>query len=464
MPSKLSVRVERMTPEGQGLARTPEGKVVFVPYAAPGDLAEVELTRSKDGWSQGRLSAVREPGPGRIEPPCPLHFKPGKPLACGGCDWQHLAAPVQLEAKRELVRDCLFRIARLREPAVEPVTPSPEPWRYRNKVLVPFGLDGDRVVAGFYAPGSHRIVDFEDCLVQPELSVRLTLAVKELARRMKWPIYDERMGRGWLRHLYVRVNRESRALAALVTRTPEFRGEEEFTGEIRSRFPEVVGLFQNVQPERTPVVLGPRWRRLWGADRLEERLGSLKLRVAPASFLQVNTPASELLYGLVTEFLTLDGWRPELALDLYSGVGSIALWIAPRAGRVLGVEESRPAVADAWENARLNGVRNARFLAGGVETQLAAVRRELANAAEGSAAAVLDPPRAGCEKAVLKALNAPSVRRIVYVSCNPATFARDAERLGKGRWRLKRVRPVDLFPQTSHVEVVGLFERCQALT
>lgn len=457
--SPLRVRVERMTPEGQGLGRAPGGKVVFVPYTAPGDLVEVELARSKQGWAQGRLKAVREAGPGRIEPPCPLHFRPGKPLACGGCDWQHLAASAQLEAKRELVRDCLFRIARLREPVVEPVVPSPDPWRYRNKVLVPFGLEGERVVAGFYAPGSHRIVDFEDCLVQPELSVRLTLAVKELARRGKWTVYDERQGRGWLRHLYVRVNREGRALAALVTRTSEFRGEEEFVAEVRSRFPEVVGLFQNTQPERTPVVLGPRWRRLWGAERLEERLGSLTLRVAPESFLQVNTPASELLYGLATEFLTQGGWRPELALDLYSGVGSIALWIAPSAGRVLGVEESRAAVADAWENARSNGVRNVRFVAGGVETQLGLVRRELGNAAEGSAAAVLDPPRAGCEKAVLKALNAPSVRRVVYVSCNPATFARDADRLGKGRWRLKRVRPVDLFPQTSHVEVVGLFER-----
>lgn len=458
------VRVERMAPEGQGLGRLEGGRVIFVPYAAPGDELEASVEGAQKGYARGRLLRVVKPGPGRVEPRCPIHFRPpgGKGRAapfCGGCSWQHLSAGAQLESKRELVRDCLFRIARVREPRVEPTRASPGSWRYRNKALVPFGLSGGRVVAGFYAPGSHAIVDFEDCLVQPELSVRLVLRVKALARELGWRVYDEDRQAGWLRHLFVRTNSAGEALAAVVSRTPEFPGRERFVAELRAGFPEIRGLFQNIQPRKTPVVLGPHWRKLWGADHLIERVGALRLRVSPAAFLQVNTPGAEVLYGTARELLLEGGFRPRLALDLYSGAGPIALWIAPDCGRVLGLEANRAAVADAEENARLNGIGNARFVSGAVESLLGRLGRELADAPPGSAAAVLDPPRAGCERAVLSAFRASALGRIVYVSCNPASFARDADRLGRMGWRLDRVVPVDMFPQTSHVELVARFTR-----
>lgn len=460
----MRLRIERVSPEGDGLGR-PEGggKVHFVAHTAPGDLVEAEGVRSEKGFVRARLRKLLAAGPGRVTPRCALHYRADAPdaPACGGCSWQHLAPDAQLEGKRAMVRDCLFRIAKLREPEVERARPAPEPWRYRNKVQVPFAYAGGKVVAGFYASGSHRIVDFADCLVQPELSVRLVLKVKELARELRWPVYDEDRGSGWLRHLFVRTNRDGQALAALVTRTKDFPDERKAVDALRAAFPELVGLHQNVQPEKTPVVLGPFWRKVWGADRIEERLGNLRLSVSPQAFLQVNTPACEVLYGLALEMLTAGGFRPACALDLYSGIGSIALWMAPHCGRVLGVEENRGAVEDAWTNARLNGVTNARFLAGSVETGLAKLRRELANCAPRSAAAVLDPPRAGCTKAVLKALGDPALDRVVYVSCNPATFARDADWLSRHGWRLARVVPVDLFPQTHHVETVSLFRRRQ---
>ncbi|MFH1724353.1 MAG: 23S rRNA (uracil(1939)-C(5))-methyltransferase RlmD [Elusimicrobiota bacterium] len=479
-PPPVRVRIERITPEGQGMGR-PEGggPVHFVRYSAPGDVLDVAVERVRSGYAQARLLEVRRPGPGRVEPRCPLHYKPPCPSAtcgkissdphCGGCDWQHLAPEAQLEAKREIVRDCLFRIAKLREPHVLETLPSPARWRYRNKVQVPFGMargtgGASRIVAGFYAPGTHRIADFADCLVQPELSVRLTLKVKELARGFGWRIYDENRNAGWLRHLFVRTNRKGQALAALVTRTPDFPKREEFVSAVRRAFPEIVGLFQNVQPLATPVVLGPRWRKLWGRDHIEERVGRLRLLVSPSAFLQVNTPACETLYGVVSEFLYGDGFRPRVVLDLYCGSGAIALWIAPGSERVLGVEENREAVSDAWANARLNGARNVRFQAGGVETALGRIRKELSAAPGGSAAAVLDPPRAGCSKVALKGLRDPALARTVYVSCNPATFARDADWLSRHGWRLTRVQPVDLFPQTSHVELVGLFERSRRPT
>ncbi|MFH2205033.1 MAG: 23S rRNA (uracil(1939)-C(5))-methyltransferase RlmD [Elusimicrobiota bacterium] len=460
MPESFRLQIERMTPEGLGLGRF-DRKVVFVPHCAPGDELEVAVEKARSDYAIARIVRVVRPGVGRIEPRCGHHFSPSRtPPHCGGCAWQHMTMEAQRSAKREIVRDCLFRIAKLREPRVEETAASPADWRYRNKVLIPFAADGKgRVTAGFYAHGSHDIVPFADCVVQPELSVRLTHAVRDFAASCRWKVYDRRRGGGWLRHLYVRIAYDGRALLTVVTNSAVMPDRGRFLNMVRSGFPEVTGVFQNVQPRRTTVVLGPKWIKLWGADDIEERLGTLTLGVSPPSFLQVNTPACEVLYGIVDEFLTHGGFRPELLLDLYSGIGSIALWLAPRAGQIIGVETNRYAVRDAGVNARRNGIRNVRFSCGEIESQLRFLAKNLRGASPGRAAAVLDPPRAGCSKSVLKVLCSSELGRLVYVSCNPATFARDADWLSRHGWRLTRVRPVDLFPQTSHVETAGLFER-----
>ncbi|HVE13240.1 MAG TPA: 23S rRNA (uracil(1939)-C(5))-methyltransferase RlmD [Elusimicrobiota bacterium] len=461
--ARVELTIEKMAPEGKGLARS-GNRIIFIPHAAPGDRLQVALDRVKEGYALGRIVKVLEPGPGRIVPPCPLHYRPPgdepRPaVVCGGCDWQHLSAETQLAAKRDLILDCLERIGKLRGVPVAATLASPAAWRYRNKVQVPFAKVGDGVQAGFYSPGSHQIADFDDCPVQPELSVRVVRKVKELAAALRWSVYDESSDRGWLRHLLVRTNADGKALAAVVSKTEDFPGRERFLSAMVEAFPELASVFHNVQPLKTSVVLGPTWKLLRGHARMQERLGKLTLRFSPSAFLQVNTPACEVLYKAVADFLGEDGFRPDLLLDLYCGVGSIALWLAPACRKVLGVEENRQAVEDAWENARLNNVKNARFVAGTAESMTAKLRREFDPFEPGTCAAVVDPPRAGCEETVLRAFSSPAVRRVVYVSCNPPTLARDAGVLAAVGYVLKKVQPVDLFPQTSHIEAVALFER-----
>lgn len=473
MNERLRVRVERMAPEGAAIARTIEapagkaypeagrhgglppagGKIVFVPQGVPGDLLEVEVVQTKGTFTKARIVAVLERGPERITPPCPLHFDPSRRgPACGGCDWQQLVYSAQLRHKREIALDCLRRIAKLPEVPVAETLGSPE-WRYRNKVQIPFGLEGGRIVAGFYAQGSHRIVDFEDCPVQPELSVKLALKVKELAQRFRWQIYDEQRGSGWLRHLFLRTNARGKALAALVTRTADFPRRDEFSQELRESFPSLIGLHQNIQPLKTSVILGPEWKRIWGADRIEERLGPLRFLVSAPAFLQVNTAGAEILYKEVER--ALEGSKFERVYDLYCGVGTITLWVARSCRRVFGIEDNPGAVQDAWKNAELNGIKNARFQAARVESALPRLLGE----SGAPAAVIVDPPRAGLSESALRLLTHKTIARLVYVSCSPPTFARDAGFLARSGYRLRRVQPVDLFPQTSHCELIGLFTR-----
>lgn len=449
------VKVERMAPEGEAIARSEEtNKIVFVPHGVPGDRLEVETVETKGTFSRARIRSVLAPGPDRVPPPCPLHFDPSRRgPACGGCDWQQMSYPVQLRHKREIVLDCLSRIGKIRGAEVGETLASPRDWRYRNKVQIPFGEGPQGVIAGFYAVGSHRIVDFDDCPVQPELSVKIALKVKELARRWRWPVYEE--GRGWLRHLFVRSNERGQALAALVSKSPEFPKQAEFVEEMRRSFPELIGLHQNVQPLKSSVVLGPSWRKLWGADRIEERIGKLSFMVSPGAFLQVNTGAAEILYETALKAATSEGVPGADLIDLYCGVGTIGLFMAQAFHRVTGIEENREAVQDAWKNAERNSIKNARFLVGSAESALPRALKETA----GRAIVVVDPPRAGCSPQVLRALGAAGLKRLVYVSCNPATFARDAGQLLRAGYSLDGVQPVDLFPQTSHVELVGLFDR-----
>lgn len=458
MSERLLVNVEKMAPEGEALARAAGStRVVFVPYGVPGDALEVNVERAKSTFARARILSVKRPSGDRVEPTCPLHYAPGRSgPACGGCDWQQLRYEAQLREKRELVVDCLKRLGKFPAPDVAQTLASPQQWAYRNKVQIPFGRDEatGRPVAGFYAPASHVIVDQPVCPVQPEVSVQLALHVKAEAARLGWAVYDDRRGAGWLRHLFVRTNAQGQALLALVTRTEELHGREDFVQRARSAFPGLIGIHQNVQPLKTSVILGPKWRRVWGADYIEEAIGPFKFLVSPGAFLQVNTGAAQRLYELAAAALA-GPEKFDLVLDLYCGAGTLTLFAAAAGRRCVGVEENRQAVADAWKNAQRNGVKNASFRAGRVEAVLPKLRDEL----PARAAAVVDPPRAGLSQPALRFLTSARLQRLVYVSCNPATFARDARYLAQSGWRLGPVRPVDLFPQTSHVELVGRFDR-----
>jgi 23S rRNA (uracil1939-C5)-methyltransferase len=459
VPETLTVKVDAMAPAGDGLGRA-EGsaRVVFVPGAAPGDRLEVEVFETKGSFARARIKRVLSAGPARIDPPCPHHAAPSRPgPACGGCGWQQIDYAAQLVQKRGIVVDCLKRIGKFAdaEALTGPTKPAPKPWGYRNKVQIPFGAGPNGPVMGFFSAGSRTIVDLRECPIQPDLSVRIALTVKKMALARGWSFYDDKTGRGWLRHLYLRTNAEGQAIVALVVTRSEFPDRETFAAELHANHPEVIGLHLNVQPERTSVVLGPEWRRLWGAREIEETLGRFHFTVSPGAFLQVNTPAAEVLYDEAKAAMREGGKKFPMGLDLYCGVGTLTLWLADTFPKILGVEENRDAVKDAYRNAERNGVRNARFKAGRAE----AVLPKLGNELPAECAALVDPPRIGLSQPVRRFLTEKRIRRLVYVSCDPATFARDAGYLTHSGYVLRRVQPVDLFPQTPHVELVALLDR-----
>ena len=455
----LTVKVDAMAPAGDGVARA-EGsaRVLFVPHATPGDRLEVEVFESKSNFARARIKKLLSSGPDRIDPPCQHHAAPSRPgPACGGCDWQHLSYEAQLKHKRSLVVDCVQRIGKFAdaEKLVLPTKAAPKPWGYRNKVQIPFGNGPHGPVMGFYSAGTRTIVDMKECPIQPDISLRIARTVKSMALSRGWTFYDDKTNRGWLRHLYIRSNVENQAIVALVVTRSEFPDRESFAAELRAQHPEVIGIHLNVQQERTSVVIGEQWRRVWGAREIEETMGRMKFAVSPGAFLQVNTPSAEILYNEAKAAIREGGKKFPMALDLYCGVGTLTLWLADSFPKITGVEENQDAVKDAYRNADRNGIKNARFRAGRAESILPKIAGEIPS----ECAAVVDPPRIGLSQPVRRFLTDKRMRRLVYVSCDPATFARDAGFLSHSGYTLKRVQPVDLFPQTSHVELVALLDR-----
>jgi 23S rRNA (uracil1939-C5)-methyltransferase len=454
---RIALDIERLSTGGEGVGRA-DGMVVFVPYAAPSDRLEVEIIQTHKRFARAKLLHVLEPSKDRITPPCPYHFRSdegrgardeSRPSAlvpklwCGGCTWQHLTYDAQLRAKQALVQETLERLGGLKGIRVKPVLGMKDPWRYRNKVQQPVGWDGKHLISGFYAEGSHDIVPIDDCLVQPELSVRIINRAKALLIEHHVRAYDSRQHHGWIRHLLVRTSQDGQAMLAFVTRDPSFLHESTIIPMLIREFPELAGIHQNVQPARSNVILGRTWRRIYGQTYLEERLGPLRFRLSPGAFFQVNSPQAEVLYNVTK---TMAG-RGERLLDLYAGVGTIALWLADNYKEVGGIEEFPAAVRDAETNAEINGIENARFVAQSAESFLAGLSRD-----RRPLAAVLDPPRSGCSPAVLRSLLALRPSPLVYVSCDPGTLARDLGVLSQGGYRVEEIQPVDLFPHTPHIE------------
>jgi 23S rRNA (uracil1939-C5)-methyltransferase len=454
---KLIAEVLRLATEGAGIA-VPEGHagpVIFVPFTSPGDRVEIEIAEIQKNFARARLVKIISTGLERVTPKCSLHFSlERKGSFCGGCNWQHLDYSAQLAHKREIVQDSLIKIGGLKDVLVKETLRSPKIWEYRNKVQIPFGRQSGKIIAGFYEPGSHRIVDFEDCCVQSPLSVRISLKVKALVQELGLPVYDEQSGSGWLRHLLIRSNSRNQALLAFITRSQDFPKKEHILKTLRESFPEIVGIHQNVQPLKTSVILGRIWKKLWGRDAIVERIGPFAFLVSAGSFLQVNTPAAEILYQASMEALA-SGGRPPLTFDIYCGVGTTTIWASKVSGRVIGIEENPQAVKDAWENSRLNGIKNVRFMTGKAEAVFPRLKREIPN----GSAVLCDPPRSGLSPNAARLFAGLNISKIVYISCDPATFSRDAAGLCQNGFRLQSVQPVDLFPQTAHIESIGLFNR-----
>ena len=440
----LTLTIDKMA-GSMGLARH-EGMAVFVKNALTGEKVTARVEKVQKNCAFLKTVDILEPSPARREPPCP-HYR-----QCGGCTLQHMDYRTGLEIKREHIRDTLTRIGGA-DIDVPPVWGMDEPRRYRNKVILPVAAADGHIRAGYYAPRSHRLVPVDDCLLTPEGTMPVVRAVLKWMEDCGVPPYDEITHSGLIRHIMLRSDRKGNIMLAVVSRADIPHKEE--LRRAAGAFPEIVSLILNIQPQKGNVVLGPVNEVLAGEPRLRDTLCGSMFDISPLSFLQVNITQAERLYNCALDFAALRG--DERVLDLYCGAGTISLLLAKHCREVTGIEAVEAAVRDAESNARLNGIKNARFFAGNTEDVLPGlIQRE-----GGFDAAVLDPPRKGCDAAVLSALAEEGVPKIVYVSCDPATQARDIAILRGRGYTAEKAQGVDMFPWTEHVETVVLMSRVQ---
>jgi 23S rRNA (uracil1939-C5)-methyltransferase len=445
---RIDVTFIDLTQDGSGVTKV-NGYTLFIPGGLPGEKARIQVVKTKKDYGYGRLLEVTAPSNRRRRPPCPYYPQ------CGGCAIQHIDARGQLDFKREIVRTALERIGDLHNPAVEPVLGMSDPWRYRNKIQVPVAAQHGHFAFGFYRKHSHEIVPMSHCLITEPLIDEIVQTARRLAEELGIHPYDERRHRGTLRHVMARIGRATgEVMVVLLTRTADLPHKKQLIERLTDDYPQIKSIVQNINPHRTNAIFGDETRTLWGGATINDRIGDITFAISARSFYQVNLAQTEVLYRQALEFADLTG--TETVIDAYCGIGTISLFLARKAKAVYGVEIVPEAVADARRNAALNHIDNAHFETGKAETVIPAWR-ERGIAAD---VIVVDPPRKGCDAALIETMRRMHPQRIVYVSCNPATLARDLKLLTDGEaYRLEKVQPVDLFPQTMHIETVVLMSR-----
>ncbi|MEB3203825.1 MAG: 23S rRNA (uracil(1939)-C(5))-methyltransferase RlmD [Candidatus Sericytochromatia bacterium] len=444
---RLAVRVERMVAGGEGLARA-AGQVVFVPGTAPGDLVEAKVLTVQKRHARALVTRVVEPSPERVVPPCSVADR------CGGCTWQHLSQEAQGQARLDLVRDALARIGGMRDERIEPVLAMADPWGYRAKAHWALGREGARVRLGWFAPRSHDLVIPDACLIQHPDVDALRAAFEEALAPLAGHLRDERKGEGWLRSAFARVaTGTGECLAGVVGTTPESPDGGAWAETLIRLVPRLTTIVLNIHPDGGNKLLGRESRILAGPGHVVERIDGLEFSLAATSFFQVNPQQTAALFRVVRSLARVR--HDERVLDAYCGVGALGLAVARDAGELIGIEVVPSAVVDARANAARNGIGHARFLEGTVEDLLPT----LVAGGWRPDVVVVDPPRKGLEGSVIDTLVAVRPRRIVYVSCEPATLARDLSAFVAAGWQVARVQPVDMFPQTAHVETVVLLVR-----
>jgi len=445
-----------LTHDGEGVGRA-DGFTLFIQGALPGERVRAKVLKVKKQYGYAKLLELVAASSARVEPSCAIYKD------CGGCQLQHFNYDEQLEWKRQHVIDNLTRIGKLTvadsESAgdggivVHPTVGMEDPWRYRNKAQVPVGMSvsNGEMIAGFYARGSHRIVDTDNCLIQHSENDEVLRAVKRIGRELGVSIYNEESRQGLLRHIVVRTGFVTGELmVVLVTNGKRLPHETRWIERIREELPNVKSIVQNVNERSTNVIFGDETRVLWGNEVIYDELDGIRFAISARSFYQVNPAQTVALYRKAVEYAGLTGM--ETVIDAYCGIGTISLFLARQAGRVYGVEIVPEAIEDAASNAKLNGIDNAEFEAGAAEVVIPRWREEGIEAD----VIVVDPPRKGCDPALLDTIIAMKPERVVYVSCNPSTLARDLRVLEDGGYRTVEATPVDMFPWTTHVECCAL--------
>ncbi|MEN0658452.1 23S rRNA (uracil(1939)-C(5))-methyltransferase RlmD [Caldifermentibacillus hisashii] len=445
----IDVEFVDLTHEGQGVAKI-DGFPVFVPGGLPGESAQIKILNVKKNYGYGKLIEIREKSPYRVEIPKEDMHK------YGGCQLHHMSYEGQLQFKQNLVEQTLTRIGKLQDVNIHPIIGMEQPFHYRNKAQVPVGERSGRLITGFYKPRTHEIIDTDESVIHMEAINDAIKIVKEICSELGVAAYNEEAHTGVLRHIMARFGRKTDELMiVLITRTEKLPHREEIVGKIVAALPNVKSIVHNVNPKRTNVILGEKTQVLWGQDVIYDYIGNVKFAISPRSFYQVNPVQTKVLYDKALAYAGLTG--EEIVFDAYCGIGTISLFLAQQAKKVYGVEVVPDAINDAKKNADLNGITNVEFTVGEAEVVIPNWAEEGIHAD----VIVVDPPRKGCDAALLKTIIEMKPKRVVYVSCNPATLARDLGILETGGYQTLEVQPVDMFPMTMHVEVVVLMSRVE---
>ncbi|MGN7297302.1 23S rRNA (uracil(1939)-C(5))-methyltransferase RlmD [Ferdinandcohnia sp. SAFN-114] len=437
------VTFEDLTHDGAGVAKI-EGFPIFVPNGLPDEKAKIKVTKVNKGYGFGRLIEIYQKSEYRVDAPCPIYKE------CGGCQLQHLSYEGQLVAKQKQVQEVLTRIGKLQNIKVHSVLGMDNPWRYRNKAQVPVADREGGLVAGFYQQRSHEIIDMEACLIQQEKNDLVVQTVKTICEKFGIQAYDEKNNKGTLRHIMARYGLVSgEIMVVLVTRTRELPQKNKIILEITENLPGVKSIVQNINSKQTNVIFGNETNVLWGEEYIYDNIGDIKFAISARSFYQVNPEQTKVLYDKALEYAGLTG--EETVIDAYCGIGTISLFLAQKAKKVYGVEIVPEAIEDAKRNAALNHIDNSEFAVGEAEVVIPAWYKDGVRAD----VIVVDPPRKGCDEALLQTILKMKPKKVIYVSCNPATLARDLRILEDGGYKTAEVQPVDMFPHTVHCEAVA---------
>ncbi|ANR68515.1 23S rRNA (uracil-5-)-methyltransferase RumA [Staphylococcus equorum] len=440
-------KVIDLTHEGHGVVKL-DRYPIFVPNALINETIEFKVIKVKKNFAIGKLLEIKKESEERVEPPCVYYHK------CGGCQLQHMTYQAQLNMKKEQVVNLFHRKADFKDTIIHDTIGMDNPWFYRNKSQVPVGKNNEnKVITGFYRQRSHDIIDMDECLIQDNMHQDVLNQLKLWFNELNISIYNERKKQGLMRHVVIRTGHHSRELMVVfVTNGKKFKQSDVLTEKLVAAFPEIVSVKHNVNDTHSNVIMGETSYTLYGKDEIQDTLSDVTFKISDQSFYQINSIQTEKLYQRAIEYAELKG--EETILDTYCGIGTIGLYMAPKAQHVYGVEIVPEAIADAKQNATLNQFENTTFVCGKAEEVI------LKWKAQGIKPDVVmvDPPRKGCDETFLETLLELNPRKIVYISCNPSTQQRDAQQLAQ-RYKLTQITPVDMFPHTTHVETVAQFER-----
>ena len=435
-----------MGSEGQGICKI-DGFTVFVPGALESERCKILIVNVRKNFAFGKLIEIIQSSPFRVKPVCPIIKR------CGGCSIQHISYGAQLEFKTKRVKDAVERIGKIKDVKILPAIGMKDPYNYRNKAQFPVGIDKNGVAIGFYAQRSHDIINCDSCKIQHPVCDKVILVVRDFIKEFGISTYNEKTNKGLIRHLLIRTGFSTGEVMVCFVVNGAQIPNADILIERLAKIEGMTSIVINTNRIRTNVILGDKTKTLYGKDYITDFIGNVKFEISPLSFFQVNPMQTEVLYNKVIEFADLKG--DENVLDIYCGIGSISLFLAKKAKEVLGVEIIPEAVNDARKNAVINEITNAKFEIGSAEDIV------LIAAKEGFAAdvVVVDPPRKGCDIEVINSLLKIKPEKIVYVSCEPSTFARDAQILCENGYKVEIIQPVDQFCHTTHVECVVLMSR-----